>query len=202
MATPTAPRAMMQRTAGDSAVPIPTPEQILKDAPKGLYTKLVLFKALNQYRDEHKHRAQSADNITEDRRGFLDGFAYLCDIKKGGATVTATALEKRPLSNFLWLAANERIGEDVRKYAETILSLLQHVNPDTQQAAQDDIFKLAIDQCKNRIELYKSEMQKYAKRCRMELRRQKRDDTGMIDFRTNRSMNRCLHMKWRCFGES
>lgn len=63
--------------------------------------------------------------------------------------MTATALEKRPLSNFLWLAANERIGEDVRKYAETILSILQHVNPDTQQAAQDDIFKLAIDQCKN-----------------------------------------------------
>jgi hypothetical protein len=90
--------------------------------------------------------------------------------------VTATGLQKLPHSNILWLAANEGIRRDVKNYAENILQKLKGVESGTQEAVQDDIFRLAVEKCNSRIEYYKVEMQKYARNCRMQLRQEMRDD--------------------------
>lgn len=69
-------------------------EQIQRDETKKLYPRLVLFGALAIFKDKHKPRQQSEDPIYETRRNFLDSFAYLCDVQKGGSTVTAVALQQ------------------------------------------------------------------------------------------------------------
>jgi hypothetical protein len=146
---------------------------------------LALLEALARSKDGHKRREQSSDDVCEARREFLDSFAYLCDVDKGGATVTAAGLQKLLHSNILWLAANEGIRGDVKNYAEDILQKLKEVESRTQEAVQNDIFRLAVAKCNSRIEYYKDEMRRYARNCRMQLRqgiREQgiRDEIGMI----------------------
>jgi hypothetical protein len=88
----------------------------------------VLFHALAKFKDRQKSRHESTDTICEARRNFLDSFAYLCDVEKGGKTVTATALQSLVESDFLWLAANERIRDDILGYAMAILQISKSVS--------------------------------------------------------------------------
>jgi hypothetical protein len=67
----------------------------------------------------------------------------------------ATALQKLPMSNILWLAANEGISDDVETYARLICSKLGTVNLQNQQPIRDEIFQLAVEQCSPRIQFYK-----------------------------------------------
>ncbi len=92
--------------------------------------------------------------------------------------MTAAGLQKLPLSNLLWLAANEGIRKDVRLYAGSILQKLKVVTSETREAVRDDIFQLAVEKCTPRIAFYKSELQKYARNCRMQLRQETRDRPG------------------------
>lgn len=175
IAAPRAPRAMVQRSRVDySALP-----EVFNEAANKLYPKLVLYEALARFNNEFKPRELSDDEICEARRDFLDSFAYLCDIEKGGATVTATGLQELEYSNILWLAANEGIRKDVEIYAKNILGKLRTMDQEDQAVIEDDIFRLAVEKCSTRINFYTSEMQKLARNCRMQLRQELRDDTGM-----------------------
>jgi len=174
IAVPQAPRAMVQQGGGDSTAS--SLERVFHSASKDLYPRLALLEALARFKDGHQRRERTSDDICEARREFQDSFAYLCDVEKGGPTVTATGLQKLPHSNILWLAANEGIRRDVKNYAENILQKLKGVESGTQEAVQDDIFRLAVEKCNSRIEYYKVEMQKYARNCRMQLRQEMRDD--------------------------
>lgn len=176
-ATPQAPRAMVQQE-GEIDSTASSLERIFHSAAKRLYPRLALFEALAKFKDGHKRRAQSSDDICEARRDFLDSFAYLCDVEKGGASVTAAGLQKLSLGNILWLAANEGIHRDVKMYAESMLRKLKEVDAETQKAVEDDIFRLAVEKCNPRIVFYKDEMQKHARNCRVQLRQEMRDDTG------------------------
>ena len=155
-------------------------DRVFQTAAKNLYPRLALLEALQGFKDGHKRREGPGDEICEARRDFLDSFAYLCDVEKGGATVTAAGLQKLPLSNLLWLAANEGIRKDIELYAENIRQKLMEANLETQEVIQDDIFRLAVEKCKSRIEFYKDKMQKYAKKCRMRLKHETRDEIGMV----------------------
>ena len=178
IAAPRAPRAMVEQGKVDSVAL--SLEQIFEDAAKVLYPRLALFEALAKFKDRHTRRQQSNDDICEARRQFLDAFAYLCDIEKGGATVTAAGLQKLPYSNFLWLAANEGIPEDVLVYATRILQRLKEVDSQTQKAVQEDIFQLVVEKSSPRLEFYKTAMQKHARNCRMQLRQENSEDIGAI----------------------
>ena len=90
-AVPTAPRAMVLQEGMDSAVS--SSDQIFRSATRNMYPKLALLEALAGFKDSYKRRGRSDDVICEARRDFLDSFAYLCDVEKGGATVTAAALQ-------------------------------------------------------------------------------------------------------------
>lgn len=110
----------------------------------------------------------------------MDSVAYLCDWQKGGATVTATALQRLEFSNILWLAANEGISKDTKTYAETILRKLMEIDSKPHNTARDDIYKLAIEKCTPRLQFYNGELQKYATYCRMQLRQEIPNNNGVV----------------------
>lgn len=180
ISVPTAPRAMLPKASGDSTASLSSLEQIFATASKEVYPRLALFEALAQFKDEHQPRAPSSDDVVEARRAFLDSFAYLCDVQKGGQTVTAAGLQKLPYSNVLWLAANEGIRSDVKTYAESVLSKLLSVDPSTQRIVEDAVFHFAVEKCNSRIVTYKDDMQKYARNCRMQLRRETQNEAGEV----------------------
>lgn len=162
---PQAPRAM---------------EQIQEVESKKLYPRLALPEALSGFKDKHKPRQRSEEPECEARRNFLDSFAYLCDVQKGGNTVTATALQRLPYSDILWLAGNEGIRDDIRAYATKILVNLRTATLENKSVLQDTIFGLAVEKCKPRIQFYRENVQKYATNCRMSLRNREKDDIGMM----------------------
>jgi hypothetical protein len=143
--------------------------QIQQDESQKLYPRLVLYSALSKFKDSHRRRTESGNATINARRDFLDSFAYLCDVQKGGKTVTAAAIQELPFSNFLWLAANEGIGNTMLDYAQTMLKVLLGATPDDQRARQDAIFGLAVKNCKHRIQFYREEILRYAKSCRAAL---------------------------------
>jgi hypothetical protein len=174
---PQAPRTMVPKEYPERFKHLK--QQIQQDEATKLYPRLALFKALSGFKDKHKPRERSEDRICETRRDFLDSFAYLCDIQKGGSTVTAAALQKLPLSNILWLAANEGVRDDVLVYAMDILARLKTATLQSQSTLRNSIFRLAVKRCGPRIQFYKDEVQKYARNCRMALRKKDRDDIGL-----------------------
>jgi hypothetical protein len=169
---------MVQQEGIDSADS--SPDQIFRSVTRNIYPKLALFEALAGFKDDYKRRGRSDDVICEARRDFLDSFAYLCDVEKGGATVTAAALQKLHHSNILWLAANEGIRRDVKVYTESILQMLKVVESGNQVEVQDDILRLAVQNCHSRLNYYKGVMQRYARNCRMQLRQEMGDDIGAV----------------------
>lgn len=172
---------MLQNASGQStASSFPLKEHILATASKELYPRLALFEALAQFKSPHQRRAPCSDDVVEARRDFLDSFAYLGDVKKGGATVTAAGLQKLPQSNILWLAANEGIRSDVVRYADEILLKLKQSDPNTETITQNTIFRPAVAQCRSRIIDYTRRMQNLAKLCRKELSKERENDTGIL----------------------
>jgi hypothetical protein len=177
---PKAPRSMLTEAFGETAASTPSLDQIFAKASEEVYPRLALLEALAPFKDQLKRRPPSGNTIVENRRDFLDSFASLCDVEKGGATVTASGLQRLAHSNILWLAANEGIRNDIKTYADTIRSKLQAVDLDTRLDVENDIFSLAVEKCRSRIMMYKLEMQRHARNCRMQLRSEVQDETGKI----------------------
>ncbi|KIW12810.1 hypothetical protein PV08_07997 [Exophiala spinifera] len=164
------PRAMGQNGTSDSSVS--TWEPLFQSVAAKLYPRLALFKALAGFKDAHRQREPSGDVICEARRDFLGSFAYLCDTDKGGATVTAAALQKLLHSNILWLAANEGMDKETISYAERILQKLKELESRPPKAVHEEIFRLVVDRCTPRINFYISKLKMYARNCRMQMRQE------------------------------
>ncbi|KLU90823.1 hypothetical protein MAPG_10674 [Magnaporthiopsis poae ATCC 64411] len=148
-------------------------EPIWQHAQEKLYPRLVLFGALSPFKAEHSRRNKSDDETCEARRNFLDGFAYLCDVEKGGGTVTAAMLQKLKASNnnVLWLAANEGIRPDVEAYAHALLQKLSNLEFENEREVREDIFRLVIENTRPRLQFYQGAAQRYATRCQVELKK-------------------------------
>jgi hypothetical protein len=144
-----------------------------------IYPRLALLEALSTFKDEPKPRPLSDDLKCQARRNFLDSFAYLCDTRKGGSTVTAAAIESSGDGDILWLAANEGISDVTLDYARSLLDLSKTATPHTQDSVRDNIVRLAVHQCRHRVLFYQHEVRRYAINCRMILRWREQDDTSM-----------------------
>jgi hypothetical protein len=177
-AVPTAPRITVQQEGIDPAAS--SLDQIFQNATRNMYPRLALLEGLAGSRDDHKRRGSSRNDTIEARRGFLDAFACLCDVEKGGATVTAAALRKLPRRTTLWLAANEGIRPEVKVHADSILQTLKRVESGNQVEIQDDILRFAVQACHPRINYYKGVMKNDAMKCRMRLRHEMRDEIGAL----------------------
>jgi len=92
------------------------------------------------------------------RRSFVDSFAYLCDYRKDGATVTAVALESRPAGVTFWVAVNELDETKVKTFLDTILKILADLGISTSkksiEEAKEEIFRLAVEFGMERLRKY------------------------------------------------
>lgn len=179
---PTAPRAMLSEVQSNPATSAAALGQFFTSATKEMYPRLALFEAIAQFKNDHERRIPSGDDIVEARRNFLDSFAYLCDVEKGGGTVTAVGLQKLTYSNILWLAANEGVRDDIKIYARVLLSHLKSVDLNNERTVQETIFHLAVMNCDSRISIYKEEVRRYARNCRMQLRSEAKSHAGEISL--------------------
>ncbi|KAI1334505.1 hypothetical protein F5Y15DRAFT_287442 [Xylariaceae sp. FL0016] len=151
----------------------------LDEAGKTFYPRLLLYATLAGYKSTSEPRQPSSDDSSEIRRKFLDSFAYLCDYKKGGATVTAAALQKLPCGNILWLAANEGIDIVTKNYAKHLLRLIQNVQEGTKNATIDVVIRSVVDGCAPRLSFYGDKAKRSATICRMKLRRELPNSTAI-----------------------
>lgn len=155
-----------------------TVKSSFRNFSRDLYPKLVLYEALVGYQGDHKRRGEAKSSHDEARRDFLDSFAYLCDIRKGGSTVTSAAVQRLEYSNFLWLSANEGVQPRVLRHAEKILDNLKQWDTESEEVLRTRIFQLAITACEPRIKTYKEKVQLYAENCRIELEKECYNETG------------------------
>lgn len=74
--------------------------------------------------------------------------------KRGGATVTATGLQRLNHSNILRLAANEGIRSEIKARTQTVLLKLKSVDASTRTVIENEVFDLAAKNCKSQIQTY------------------------------------------------
>ncbi|KAI4659320.1 uncharacterized protein J4E78_005747 [Alternaria triticimaculans] len=177
--------ALQLMSTGTSSIPpigprklVERESEITKLESAVLYPRLVLLEALTRFKDGLKQRAMSSDKTREARRDFLDSFAYLCDVEKGGKTVTATALQMMEVEtgDCLWLAANEGIREEVLFYAQKILKRAKAATVETLRVVQDRILTLSVKKCRPRIHFYRDAIKRHALQCNEALECVERDD--------------------------
>jgi hypothetical protein len=173
---PQAPRSMAFNQGANLELAL---NEIARDTAERMYPRIALFEALSGSKERPKSRRPSGNPDTERRRDFLNAFAYICDVEKGGKTVTATGLQQLRRSNILLLAANEGVRPEVFAYAIQILKTLKSIAPSLlgqQQYVWRKIYQLVVEQCQPRIQFYKVKVKWYATICRMKLVNRDRND--------------------------
>ena len=149
------------------------------------YETLVLQNVLGSTRGDHISRQppdvqddEELDGISL-RRNFLDKLAFVCDHEKGGATVTAIALQQTPAAVIFWVAANEDVKSKVKPFLENILSSLEKLHSKPAESvikeAEDKIFRCAVEFGKSRIKAYLRCMKEPLTKCCKILAKSDRD---------------------------
>lgn len=144
------------------------------------YSLLLLYHALCPFNGHHLERQSSTTDELDVRRDFLDSFSYLCDIEKGGKTVTAAALQKLRGRNVLWLAANKDIREEIQVHANWLIETLSKLNKETKQQIEMLIFTRSINVATPRIQFYKSKLIVWIETSVGVLKRIQQDDLGTL----------------------
>lgn len=134
------------------------------------YEPLVLQHVLDPIRGSHIQcePLPSLDESEQDncnlRRSFLKNLAYMCDFERGGATVTAIALETRSEGMVFWVAANENVKDKVVSFLERILRGLAGITGET-SAVEESIFRSAVEFGLPRVKFYWRFMQDPLNKC-------------------------------------
>ena len=157
--------------------PAPTSPKPRKAADKLMmrfYEPLVLQHALGPTRGD-RIQCEPLDNQDESelddgnlRRSFLNNLAYICDFKKGGATVTAIALEQRPARVVFWVVANENVKAEVVKTLKKILKGLAGLDGTTrerEERVEERTFRYAAELGMPRLQCYRKATQESLREC-------------------------------------
>jgi len=152
----------------------PSPCQATGKLMRRFYEPLILQHVLGPTRGDHI-QCEPLDSLDESeldncnlRRSFLNRLAYICDFKKGGATVTAIALEQRPAGVVFWIVANENVKDKVVKALEEILKGLAGLDGSTgdeQTAVEERTFRCAAELGMLRVKAYWKFMQEPLREC-------------------------------------
>lgn len=128
---------------------------------------LLLLRAICPLDVHHVERCPASEEYVNELRDFLDSFSYLCDIRKGGGTVTAAAIRtwRAKNINILWLAANEGVGKDVKSHAEWMVAKLKTANESNGPDIENSVFTASVKLAKHRIQYYKSELFRWLNIC-------------------------------------
>ena len=155
----------------------PSPRKAADKLMMRFYEPLVLQHVLGPTRGD-RIQCEPLDSLDESdlgnwnlRRSFLNHLAYICDFKKGGATVTAIALEQRPAGVVFWVVANENVKDKVVKALKKILKGLaglavDDTTGDEQAAAVEErTFRCAAELGMPRVKTYWQFMQDSLRKC-------------------------------------
>lgn len=119
------------------------------------YEPLLLLHALGPIRGGRIKAEVVSDNTginhTQLRRSFADAIAYICAYKKGPDYVTAAALEKTPQGVVVWLAANSKMGEEVKEFLDAVLAHVQGVIDRDDGDDRQEVAKLATEKLSSMI---------------------------------------------------
>jgi hypothetical protein len=174
--SPTAPRTMLAQS------PTEEHKRTISSLESALFERILLLNVLVDFSGPHVDRGSVKDTVAsseqEFRRDFLDKIVYLCDIEKGGPTVTGSALQELQRCNVLWLAANEGISDNVMKFIDRVLVQLKNLTPDNRKAVENGIFGEAVRCAVHRISFYQLQLVKFATICRKTLAKFKEDSEG------------------------
>jgi len=139
------------------------------------YEPLVLQHVLGPTRGD-RIQCEPLDSLDESeldncnlRRLFLNNLAYICDFKRGGATVTAIALEQRPVGVVFWVVANGNVDDNVVKALEEVLKGLAGLDGTTgdKQVAtvEERTFRCAAELGMPRVKSYWQSTQELLRKC-------------------------------------
>jgi hypothetical protein len=173
-------------------VTCPTPPKSTK-LMKRFYEPLVLQYVLDPTRGSHIRLEPlgSPDESEADdcklRRSFVDTLAYICDFQRGGATVTAIALEMRSEGVVFWVAANEDVKQEVVLSLEEILRNLACqagldgvVDEESTPRVTESTFRGVVELGMPRMEAYWQLIQGPLERCLQVLQGEHSCDSGEL----------------------
>ncbi|KAI9744848.1 MAG: hypothetical protein M1818_001773 [Claussenomyces sp. TS43310] len=142
---------------------------------KRFYEPLVLLHVLDRQDEQRISRSGVDDSCLPDiqvrelRRILLDQLAYICDYLKGGATVTAMALETRPSGLIIWLASNDKPKPKVVTFLREVLDLLTSLSDSDSEHArarvEADLAQKIIAFNLKKIKAYRDLMRPHLHRC-------------------------------------
>jgi hypothetical protein len=139
------------------------PEQDIDLAVKLRLLSILRSDCIHKERPK-KHAAEEA------RRDMLDSIAYLCDIRKGGSTVTAVALQQEKRNKaILWLAANEGVTLEVKKLVGQLLEHARKVKLGDIEEIETNMLAICLDMATNRINFYQARLMENLRKCQKQL---------------------------------
>lgn len=184
MAVPSGPRATMTATAE-------RPEPQWPEDAVEFHSYFNLLNAIGSFHGSDDQlvnefcRAEDTDDVTDTEllRRFYDGVAYLCDVKKGGETVTAAALANNVV---LYLATNTKLPREVQNFIKWVVMIeLRSGNTKSRRDVADSILQAAVERAAHRMEFYSREMKKFWAICSASFENQFRGIQNSLSYHTN-----------------
>lgn len=133
------------------------------------------------------------------RHSFLNSLAYICDYERGGATVTALALETRSAGVVFWVVANENVKDKVVLFLTEILRVLEGgVTEKSTAMVEDTIFRRAVELGMPRVKAYWRFMQEPLKKCikALALEGELQSEGELTDFLGKQPPRKTLHLRY------
>jgi len=103
---------------------------------------------LDQIQNHHIKRPSCRggleDELSELRRSFTESFAYTCDSKKGGDSVTATAIQRTCRGIKFWVAANQGVKDIVTEILRGVLQVLKGASVEHERAVKKSLLSKIV----------------------------------------------------------
>lgn len=150
------------------------------------YTKANFLRAFGEYHDESNHdpdinvedpamanRAEDEGNILKLLQAYLKGVAYLCDVKKGGTTVSANGIDQNLK---LYIAANTNLHSSVKIFVVKVLTKTDILSRPTKVVVRE-ILEEAVKMAWRRGGFYVKQLGRFWGVCRASLESQFRGES-------------------------
>lgn len=142
------------------------------------YTHANFLRAFGEYHEQNSHPFDEEDpalaNRAEDEvnirnqllpQGYLNGVAYLCDVKKGGNTVSANGIDQNIK---LYIAVNANLPWSVREFIIKVVMKTDFLNHPMDVVVRE-ILEKAVEKARHRIDFYVEQFRRSFVNCRASL---------------------------------
>lgn len=129
------------------------------------------------------NRAEDEVNIRKQLllQGYLNGVAYLCDVKKGGNTVSANGIDQNIV---LYIAANADLPWFVKKFVIKVLMKTDFLNRPADVVVRE-VLEKAVEKARHRIDFYVQQLRRSFVNCRTSLETQFRGESHFQEIKVD-----------------